>query len=777
MIHKVTNDTSQYNCNCCSTLFQSLKAFKRHMKKHFADGDQKSDQNIDDNLPLFNVEPTDLPCPASCSKETALPHTTTEKCMPNTNTDKYNNRIILFVLMILGQTNVTRKLAYSVFNMVNELVIDPLIQIARDTLDQQEINESKTIIDRMMDFKKIYSSFITEYKCKQFLLANDLFTEPTTFTINSSSSIDEIDCKHTGVLFPLKDNLRRFFQLPNILSSMKEKLAFSCASIVNICSGLVWKDKVKSYGDKTVVPYILYQDDYEINNPLGSKSGNQKISAFYLSFPLLEVNTASKLKNVFVACITKSISLRFGQSYNFNMLVTVLRELEQTGIEITINGITEHVYFIMAAFTGDNLGLNTVMGFAKSFAANYFCRICKTHKDTAKTLTRENITSLRNEKNYSSDLLAENVSETGIKETSVLSNISSFKITDNVTVDIMHDLFEGICHVELSHFLKYFIYDKKFFTLEMFNHRKKTFNYPHCDSRNKSVDITLNHLNNYKLKMSASQMICFVHYLPFIIGDMIPNNDPVYNCLRLLNKLIHFSCKEYFEESCLIEFEDVIHKHHSLYLKLFNTSLTPKHHFILHYPSVIKKLGPLKQLWTMRFEAKHKQAKAYMNVTSSRKNVLMSIATKFQLNFAFNLYNTCHSEVVQTDSGKIKNLAFELCDISFTGNIENNFSEVETFDKVVINNTEYRVSDVVGTHGNNMLELYSVVYILRIDNSFYFVGENLKILSFNEHYGAYDVLTTDMKKFLVKNVNIPPTAIFKIGGTNFVKIKPYFRFV
>lgn len=31
----------------------------------------------------------------------------------------------------------------------------------------------------------------------------------------------------------------------------------------------------------------------------------------------------------------------------------------------------------------------------------------------------------------------------------------------------------------------------------------------------------------------------------------------------------------------------------------------PKHHFVEHYPQLIKEFGPLVSLWTMRFKAKH----------------------------------------------------------------------------------------------------------------------------------------------------------------------------
>lgn len=46
-----------------------------------------------------------------------------------------------------------------------------------------------------------------------------------------------------------------------------------------------------------------------------------------------------------------------------------------------------------------------------------------------------------------------------------------------------------------------------------------------------------------------------------------------------------------------------------LYRQLTETDLKPKFHLLTHYPELFKKFGPLTQIWTMRFEAKHRISK------------------------------------------------------------------------------------------------------------------------------------------------------------------------
>lgn len=65
-------------------------------------------------------------------------------------------------------------------------------------------------------------------------------------------------------------------------------------------------------------------------------------------------------------------------------------------------------------------------------------------------------------------------------------------VIDNLTVDAMHDVLEGICHYDMCHSISYFIKEKKYFTLETLNQRKKTFEYE--ETENICNDISVIHL-------------------------------------------------------------------------------------------------------------------------------------------------------------------------------------------------------------------------------------------------------------------------------------------
>lgn len=82
----------------------------------------------------------------------------------------------------------------------------------------------------------------------------------------------------------------------------------------------------------------------------------------------------------------------------------------------------------------------------------------------------------------------------------------------NYCVDVMHDIFEGICHYDMCHVIFYYTQTVKLFSLEKFNNHKTTFHYGPIEVDNISLRITLLHLQNNHLKMSAREVMTFIHF-------------------------------------------------------------------------------------------------------------------------------------------------------------------------------------------------------------------------------------------------------------------------
>lgn len=315
----------------------------------------------------------------------------------------------------------------------------------------------------------------------------------------------------------------------------------------------------------------------------------------------------------------------------FAPIINELKDLETNGIIIKTE--SEHtVYFVMTQLLGDNLRLHAITGFVESFNADYYCRFCKDHKTVMRKQLRENVLVLRNRINYENDVLTNDVSRTGIKIPCIWHVLNSYHVTDNLVCDIMHDFFEGVCHYDLCAILDYLINDMDFFNLETLNNRVQSFDYG--NSNNKPSFITIYHIRNQKLKMSAAEMMFFIYHFGLIIGDLVPEHDEAWSLYIILTKILDIVTAPYVRRQITEYLSVLIAEHHEIYCRVFNKTLKPKpkHNFMVHYPRIMNLMGPIINMWSMRLEGKHRPViKRVADNMSSRKNLSLSIAKRYAL--------------------------------------------------------------------------------------------------------------------------------------------------
>jgi len=110
----------------------------------------------------------------------------------------------------------------------------------------------------------------------------------------------------------------------------------------------------------------------------------------------------------------------------------------------------------------------------------------------------------------------------GIERSCSLNTLLYFHVVENVSVDCMHDISVGVAPYEVKLILSSFIFDKKYFSLELLNARLASFDYGFCDRRNKPTalkDADIRDQQKNTLNQKASQIMCLIKILPFVIGD------------------------------------------------------------------------------------------------------------------------------------------------------------------------------------------------------------------------------------------------------------------
>ena len=70
----------------------------------------------------------------------------------------------------------------------------------------------------------------------------------------------------------------------------------------------------------------------------------------------------------------------------------------------------------------------------------------------------------------------------GIKSSCLLNTLQYFHVVENSTVDILHDVLEGVAELELKLILHSFVYVKKYFSLALLNSSRQC-SYIHRNSK------------------------------------------------------------------------------------------------------------------------------------------------------------------------------------------------------------------------------------------------------------------------------------------------------
>lgn len=434
--------------------------------------------------------------------------------------------------------------------------------------------------------------------------------------------------------------LQQYLESEHVLPAIRDGLQVSTdGTFKSLVDGSVWQSRTASMTDRLVIPLNIFFDDFLTGDTSSPHARSTSICGIYISVPCLPRYLSGKLCNMLTAGFIKTQDRKdFRNDQTLKNIVEELIDLEINGLEIISYGETVRVCFVIGFIVGDNLGVNGVLDWVECFRANHFCRVCKRARIQTESDCKEYPNYFRSEENYEEDLLLDDVSRTGLKARTIFNNIPSFHAVNNFYFDVMHDVLEGVALYDLQHCLHYFVYVKKYLTVGDLNHRKNMFVYGNLNSANIADDFKESSIKNKQLKITASESMVLVTFLPLIIGPLIPDHDEVWLFFCSLVKILHIVLLDSISYELVNELRLLIEYHHKQYIHLFNDTLKPKFHNIIHYPTAILKGGPLRSHWGMRYESKHKESKQYSKINQNRKNLCSSLSIKAGMKFAFHLF-------------------------------------------------------------------------------------------------------------------------------------------
>ncbi|XP_064472077.1 uncharacterized protein LOC135386209 [Ornithodoros turicata] len=424
------------------------------------------------------------------------------------------------------------------------------------------------------------------------------YTEPVAISLRS-------DQKEHGTMHyvPLTVTMQRMLRDPSVTSQLEALNSRNDAgmSFSDFTDGSLFKDADISFSSNEI-QLMLYQDSFEVVNPLGSAKQKHKILGVYFTLGNLKQHNRSKVDQLQLCLFcTEKLLKKFGHREVFGRLVAEVKQLVISGLSVD----NKHYKFKLSFILGDNLGAHQIGGFLESFSGEYFCRFCLiTRKEFHDCVTTSG--EIRTPENYADCVAHLNdtgaANNKGVKFESLFNEVPGFHVCRGLPPCLGHDVLEGVISYDVAIFLRYF-QSKGWFSVNLLNARLEKLRLQGHDAADRPPALK----EGFKtLGGQAAQNWIFLRFLPVLLADIIDPTDEVWQLFLLLRDIVNLVCARKISQTQILYLNELIQLYLELITELFpRVTLKPKHHFLLHYPELILKYGPLIWLWTLRFESKH----------------------------------------------------------------------------------------------------------------------------------------------------------------------------
>lgn len=170
-------------------------------------------------------------------------------------------------------------------------------------------------------------SFSTPYKRRQFLKEHFSVVEPKEYIL------DEKECK-TFQYVPILQLLLQVLNNKNIQERISEtdRTSVRTTQYSSFKDGRIFQKNV-FFCEEDRIRIILYIDDFEVCNPLGTSRKKHKITAVYWMLGNIPSQGQSTLTSIYLAVLCKAVDTKtFGYEKILEPLLTDLRTLERDGL-------------------------------------------------------------------------------------------------------------------------------------------------------------------------------------------------------------------------------------------------------------------------------------------------------------------------------------------------------------------------------------------------------------------------------------------------------------
>ena len=663
------------------------------------------------------------------------------------------------------------------------------VQIVRNRMQQMNVDcDADAVLRQLLCensvFERCQNKFETEYLFSKYLeenmklvnpvlckAANNSIPDKTSVSVGGCSvgsssrrddgvplaehSVPGSDVQNFRCEFhyvSILETLKTYLQQPDVWASCQQKQS-SGGMLHDFTDGRMWQNSTVHSDCDMYVRIHLYSDEFELCNPLGSRKGEHKICAFYFLVGNLETKYWSLLSNIHLAILCKFKHVKnVGYKAILEPLLADVKVLETAGIDVEIDSVKHHIFGSVVTLSGDNLTSLMLGGFNSSFSSGRICRQCMATKASISDVMSENDCVLRTAEGHSYHLKA-------VENDSTLSAVYGVKYASPFAgltftffpPDIMHDVLEGLMSVIVAVVVKSYVRSSAI-SLKALNYRISNFQFGISDKCDKFLPFPLDFVSKDKaVSGKAVEKWCLFRLLPLLLGDVVDDTHKVWQLYILAREICEIVMAPVVDPAWLPYLELIIAHHHALLKDVAPKAFIPKMHFIVHYPRLLLTFGPLRHLWTMRFEAVNQYFKQLVKKTKSFVNVTASLCSRFQRRKCYEVAANALSLSCTVINGAQRVVSVSALPpplgALLTGCYDaDKAGTVLSVKSVTVNGQKYKVGCVyvcAVTCTEDIPLFVLVKHIIQVKHAWLVCGVMYHAVRFNVRCHAYEVETTD----------------------------------
>ena len=580
------------------------------------------------------------------------------------------------------------------------------------------------------------------------------------------------EAQDTFIYIPIIESLRQLLKDSRMRNEfLQEPQTCESDILFDFQDGELYQNDQYFKDHKQAIALIIFHDEIEVCNPLGSKAGKHKLDLYYYTVANLSPKYRSRHCAVRLLAIAKSTMVKkYGVNSILKPIVVDLRTL-YNGVDLTYGNVIVKLYGKVIVCTGDTLGQHLWAGFKEGVGVSFQkCRHCHCDFETMQTIFEEDEKTLRTKASYEreTDMIKNSVNETvrgafsllfGINNKTILTTLPEFDVIKQMPQDVMHTIAEGVLQYEARLVLLHFIRSNQL-TLEQINGAIESHNYGYTETSDKPPPLkeTVFTKDGYKLKYNASQARLFMRLLPFYLAPYIDSEDQFYQFLIHLLEIVQITYSPAIKKATIPALKKMIFDHLTQFKQLFpDCNIIPKQHYLIHIPRSILLLGPAIRSSCYSFEATHKHFKKIAQ-KQNFKNICLSLAKRYQrlncvdfdlkeniqLNYVL-FFKSMEHGVARSVKDEVKNNLRATFDrFSLLPGIE--LENVYTLSWTILSGTKYTIDGclIISVSEDSMKPIFGkIIKVWLVSGYVYFELKFLKTVQFERNVQAYMVKDTN----------------------------------